>query len=59
MLGKINQLFRDNLVVINVGSKFFGEAVKKQGVEVIQVDWKPIAGGDKEMIKILEFLGGI
>jgi FdrA protein len=52
------QLFRSQLVVINVGPKVFAEALEKQGVEVVQVDWKPLAGGDKEMQDILSFLGG-
>jgi FdrA protein len=59
MLNNIETLFKSNLVVINVGPKVFGDAVREQGVEVVQVDWKPIAGGDKEMIEILEALGGI
>jgi FdrA protein len=59
MDNKIDDLFKGDLVVINVGPKVFGDAVRNQGAEVIQVDWKPTAGGDKEMIKILEALGGI
>ncbi len=59
MTNKIIDFFNNDLVVINVGPKVFGDAVRKQGIEVLQVDWKPIAGGDKEMIKILEALGGI
>lgn len=59
MTDKIIDLFNSDLVVINVGPKVFGDAAREQGVEVLQVDWKPIAGGDKEMIEILEALGGI
>ena len=58
MQNKIDELFNYELVVINVGPKVFGDAVGMQGVKVLQVDWKPIAGGDKEMIEILEALGG-
>lgn len=58
-MNKIDELFKSNLTVINVGPRVFGDAVRTQGAEVIQVDWKPIAGGDKEMIAILEALGGI
>ncbi len=53
----IQKLFRSRLVVINVGPKVFAEALEKQGVEVVQVDWKPLAGGDKEMQDILSLLG--
>ncbi|MDF2510336.1 MAG: hypothetical protein K0S04_202 [Herbinix sp.] len=59
MQNKIDELFKSELVVVNIGPKMFGDAVRKQGAEVIQVDWKPLAGGDKEMIAILEALGGI
>ena len=47
------------MTVVNVGPRVFGDAVRAQGVEVLQVDWKPMAGGDREMIEILEALGGI
>lgn len=59
MSNKIDELFANDLVVINVGPKIFGDAVRDQGVEVIQVDWKPVAAGDKEMLDILDALGGI
>ncbi len=56
---KIQELFDSKLVVVNVGPKLFGEALEKQDVEVVQVNWKPTAGGDKEMQDILDLLGGI
>lgn len=59
MTNKIDELFQSELVVINVGPKVFGDAVKSQGVEVVQVDWKPMAADDKEMLDILEALGGL
>ncbi|NMA66223.1 MAG: fdrA domain protein [Clostridiaceae bacterium] len=59
MTDKIIDLFGSDLVVINVGPRVFGDAVKEQSIEVLQVDWKPIAGGDKEMSDILQALGGI
>ena len=54
---KIQQLFESELVAINIGPRLFGEALEKYGVEVIQVDWRPVAGGDKEMQDILSVLG--
>ena len=54
---KIQQLCESELVAINIGPRLFGEALEKQGVEVIQVDWRPVAGGDKEMQDILSVLG--
>jgi FdrA protein len=56
---KIQELFDSELVVVNIGPKLFGEALEKQHVKVVQVDWKPAAGGDKEMQDILDLLGGI
>jgi FdrA protein len=56
---KIQSLFQSELVVINVGPKLFTEALELQDVETVQVDWKPIAGGDKEIEDILSILGGI
>jgi hypothetical protein len=58
MMDRIQELFESKLVVINVGSRLFGEALEKQGVEVIQIEWMPVAGGDKEMQDILDLLGG-
>jgi len=44
------------LVVINVGLKDFAKNLELQGAEVVQVDWVPPAGGDQEMIDLLDKL---
>jgi len=44
------------LVVINLGLKVFAESLEQQGVEVVQVDWIPPAGGDAEMLDLLDEL---
>lgn len=54
---KIQQLFDSELVAVNIGPRLFGEALEKQGLEVVQVDWRPVAGGDREMQDILSILG--
>ncbi len=59
MTDKIQELFQSELVVINIGSRVFANALEKQNVEVVQVDWKPVAGGDKEMQDLLSLLGGL
>jgi FdrA protein len=46
------------LVIINVGLYSFGQNIINQGVEMIHVEWKPPAGGDKEMIALLDKLLG-
>jgi hypothetical protein len=53
---KINQLFAQKLKVINIGLESFSENLKKEGVDVVQVDWSPPAGGDDEMVSILDVL---
>lgn len=54
---KIQQLFQSELTVVNVGPRLFGESLEKQNVEVVYVDWKPLAGGDKRMQQLLDELG--
>lgn len=55
---KILELFRSPLVVVNVGPKSFADVLEQQGYETVQVDWKPAAGGDKQMQELLALLGG-
>jgi hypothetical protein len=38
---KILNLFRSELVTVNVGPKILATALEKQGYKAIQVDWKP------------------
>ena len=56
MQDKIEELLHDTLVVINIGLPGFAESLEQQEVEVVQVDWVPPAGGDQEMIDLLEKL---
>jgi hypothetical protein len=51
-----SEIFSQPLVVINLGLENFARNLEIQGVEVIRVDWKPPAGGDQEMIDILDQL---
>jgi len=44
------------LKVINIGIETFAEDLRKQGVEVVHVDWRPPAGGDVEILKLLDKL---
>jgi DNA-binding TFAR19-related protein (PDSD5 family) len=54
MQTKIDEMLQKPLIVINLGLKEFAESLEEQEVEVIQVDWVPPAGGDKEMMDLLE-----
>lgn len=56
MENAILKLLNEPIVVINLGLKKFSENLEVQEVEVVQVDWTPPAGGDKEMIDLLDRL---
>ena len=49
-------MFDIELKVINIGIPSFADDLATQGVSVVKVDWKPPAGGDAEMMKILDKL---
>jgi FdrA protein len=49
-------LLRDGPVAINIGVREFSEPLKKQAVPVVHVDWSPPAGGDAEMMSLLDKL---
>jgi hypothetical protein len=53
---KINKLFDEELVVINMGLDAFGDNLKKEQVKVLSMNWKPPAGGNKKLISLLEKL---
>ena len=53
---KINELFSKELKVINMGLDSFADNLRREEVEVLQVDWKPPAGGDKHLISLLDKL---
>lgn len=42
--------------IINIGLDSFYETFNSFGVDVVQYDWKPVAGGDETLIGALEFL---
>ena len=51
-----DKLLSGPVVVINLGLKQFGASLEEQGVDVVQVDWVPPAGGDQEMMDLLNDL---
>jgi len=53
---KIDTLLAGPLIAINVGLGQFAKSLEEQGVEVVQVNWTPPAGGDKEMMELLDQL---
>ena len=53
---KINELFKTDLKVINVGLKEFYQNLKKEGCVAVHVDWRPPARGNKKMLAVLDRL---
>ena len=54
MQSTINDLLQKPIIVINLGLTNFAKSLEEQQVEVLQVDWIPPAGGDKEMMDLLD-----
>ena len=56
MADKVYELLERGPVAINLGVQVFAESLEAQGVEVARVDWSPPAGGDKELMDLLDQL---
>jgi hypothetical protein len=54
---KKESILTEELKVVNIGISTFADDLRSQNVEVVHVDWKPPAGGDVEMLRLLEKLG--
>jgi FdrA protein len=48
----------DPMTAINVGLESFSESLLAQGARVVQVDWRPPAGGNERLAAILARMGG-
>ncbi len=46
--------FGKELVVVNIGIRPFYDDLKKQNVRATHVDWEPPAGGDEEIVALLD-----
>jgi FdrA protein len=55
--GETKTILTAALKVVNIGISTFADDLRSQAVEVVEVDWKPPAGGDAEMLRLLERLG--
>lgn len=49
-------ILNSELRIINVGLESFSQTLFDQGVDVIQYNWSPVAGGDKELQRLLRIL---
>ncbi len=52
-------VLKDPLSAINVGVESFAESLLAQDASVIHVDWRPPAGGNQELMSILERMKGL
>ena len=52
------KFFNKELKIINIGIEMFADDLEKQNVDVIHVNWRPPAGGDLDILKLLEKLEG-
>ena len=50
----IDRLLSSPIQAINVGVEDFAENLESQEVEVVHISWTPPAGGDPEIIAILD-----
>ena len=53
---KTTDILNNPLIVINIGVHKFAESLSEQGVDVTDIDWSPPAGGDEQMIDLLDTL---
>jgi FdrA protein len=56
MPNKLDEFLQNGPIAINVGVYDFADSLKIQGVEVIHVNWTPPAGGDPDLIELLDKL---
>lgn len=52
----MNEALPSELQVINIGLESFAEDLRAQGVAVIQLDWRPPAGGNPRLAALLASL---
>ncbi len=55
-MSKINNLFQEELHIVNIGLEAFYQDLINQNSPAVHVDWKPVAGGDREVAKNLRLL---
>jgi len=53
---KLEELLQQGPVAINIGVYDFADSLRSQGVEVVHVNWAPPAGGDTDLIELLDKL---
>ena len=56
MPNKLEELLHQGPIAINVGVADFAETLEIQGIQVVHVNWTPPAGGDPELMELLDQL---
>lgn len=51
---KMTDLLNKPLIVINVGVQKFADSLLEQDVDITHIDWSPPAGGDEQMLGLLD-----
>lgn len=54
----LNGLFEQKLNVVNLGLEAFYDDLKSQSVDAVHVNWRPPAGGNEKMQRLLAKLKG-
>lgn len=54
--GMINQLFSEELNVINLGLEAFADTLRALGTPALQVEWRPPAGGNSGIVALFDTL---
>ena len=49
-------ILNKNLKIINIGLESFYKDLKNQKQDVVQLDWRPAAGGNKKLLSMLSRL---
>ncbi len=56
MPNKLEELLRQGPIAVNIGVADFAENLQLQGAKVVHVNWTPPAGGDPELMELLDQL---
>lgn len=56
MSDALDKLLQQGPIAVNIGVQDFAASLQAQGAPVIHVEWSPPAGGDEEMLDLLDRL---
>jgi len=49
-------IFEDELRIINIGLEIFADELRSEGLQVVQMDWRPPTGGNSRLTALLASL---